>query len=35
MTLYGADAAAAVEFLLDAYDQNGDGSLCVQDLNLH
>ena len=30
--LYGADAQDAVAFLLDAYDQNDDGSLCVQDL---
>ena len=30
--LYGADAPAAVEYLLGAYDHNGDGSLCVQDL---
>jgi hypothetical protein len=32
VSVYGADAPAAVAFLLDAYDQNGDGSLCVQDL---
>jgi hypothetical protein len=31
-TLYGDGAPDAVAYLLGAYDHNGDGSLCVQDL---